>query len=240
MKRFITFILIFISYCTKAETISLATTNWPPYISKNMKNYGPVAEIIRKAFSVSGVEVKFIFAPWARSLNSAEKGLYDGIMPEYYDKDRLDNFYFSDPFFSSKVGLFKHDDLKFKFTGNYKELRNYSIAIVRGYVNTEQIDNSKELKKVVILDDVSSLKMLSKRRVDFSFMDKYVGYYLLSKNRAIKNLTFMRPPLEEKRLYVAFSKKSKRAKYFLKYFNHGLKVIRKDIPSIIKKYPSFN
>ncbi len=240
MKSIIVILTLMFNLNSHAETIVLASLDWPPYIGKDLVNKGPMAEIIRKIFSLYNIEVEIKFAPWARSLEKAKNGDYDGIFPEYYDESRLKHFDFSKVFFKGPVGFFKRNDLDYTYDGNISTLRSFRIAFVRGYVNTKKLDNAFYLKKIFLKDDYSSLKMLNKKRVELSFMDKFVGNYLIKKYHLPPTLSFIEPPIEEKGLYMAFSKNSKKSKRYLKLFNEGLKKIEKDIPKIMLKYPLFN
>ena len=85
-----------------------------------------------------------------------------------------------------------------------------------------------------------NLKKLIKKRIDLIFIDKHVAKHILKKNypQYIEELEFMNPPLEYKKLYVAFSKKRKFYNKKLNAFNKGLSSMYKDgtVRKIIKKH----
>ena len=72
--------------------------------------------------------------------------------------------------------------------------------------------------------------MLSKKRVDLVLLDKLVTEYHLKNDPYLKKLKqgiqVVEPPLENKALHIAFSKKHKEGAKYLRAFNKGLKAIR--------------
>ena len=65
-----------------ADTVtSLATTEWPPYVSQNLANNGFASEVITQAFTRVGYTVELSFMPWQRALEKVEVGQYDAAYP---------------------------------------------------------------------------------------------------------------------------------------------------------------
>ena len=71
MKKLLTLIwpaIFFISLSTSiaaSEKIRLTTGEWLPYLSEGLKHNGVGAHIVKKAFSLEGIEVEIRFFPWA-------------------------------------------------------------------------------------------------------------------------------------------------------------------------------
>lgn len=201
------------------KTVTLATLEWPPYISPQIENHGYVHELVSKVYEHAGYHCEIKFFPWARALMFAQTGTVDGLMPEYYDSSRLADFAFSSPFPGGPVGFYKHRDLNVQFAVDPRQapekalrgLSDYKFGIVRGYINTEAFDQANYLKKEAVVDDELNLKKLFKRRIDLIFIDKYVAQYLINTKYPWfdADLVFMEPALEKKDLYIAFSKKAK-------------------------------
>ena len=90
------------------KEVSLAVSDWAPYIGSDMPNYGPTAEITIEAFKRAGYKVNIVFYPaWIKATNAAKAGQADGFFPAYYAKDREEHYVFSDSFAKSPVGLLK-------------------------------------------------------------------------------------------------------------------------------------
>ncbi len=222
-----------------AETVKLATLDWEPYIGQNLEGQGFVAAIIREAFKRSGYEVSFEFMPWARVVKMASEGQYDGYAPEYYSEEVKAHSVFSDAFPGGPLGFFAKKDKNITYS-KLEDLAPLTIGVVRGYVNTAEFDAAAYLKKEEAADDLTNLKKLSKDRLDLVVIDKYVGAYLIQTEMPDQKdaLCFVYPPLEEKELFVAFSKKAPGHEAKLKAFNEGLQQIKDDgtLQAIMTKY----
>ena len=83
--------------CFAGEKVQLTNGEWPPLLSKELKNYGVVSHIVTEAFALEGIKVEYKFYPWKRALNRAEKGLADGSVIWAPTPKRVKAFYFSDP-----------------------------------------------------------------------------------------------------------------------------------------------
>lgn len=243
------------SYSQNKE-IKLATLAWEPYIGPELKNYGPVAQIIKEALKKEGYNLKLEFMPWARAKVEAEKGVdgIDGYMPKYFDKAITDKFYFSLPFFDSDVGFFikKEDKKKIEYTyvkndlnKTYDKLKNFKFGICRGYVNEEKFDLRNDLTKIDVTNDEMNLLNLLTGTVDLIFIDKNVAKYCIRNNAKLldnkNSLTFLEPEVYKHKLYIVFSKKAKDAELKLKAFNNGLGAIIKEnrINLIKNEYEDF-
>ncbi|OHD12754.1 MAG: hypothetical protein A2Y34_14335 [Spirochaetes bacterium GWC1_27_15] len=239
------FIVISFFVFSQNKIVYLVTLDWPPYISSTAKdsspqlaNYGYVAEIAYEAFKKAGYELKIDFKPWERAVKEATDGDYDGLFPEYYGEERKKDFVFSDPFPGGPLGFYKRKDFKIKFS-SLKDLKDYKIGVVRGYINTVEFDNATYLQKEDVVDDETNIKKLYFGRINLIVIDKFVGEYLIKTKfpNYYDELEFLEPPLEVKDLYIVFSKKSKDYQQKLKDFNKGLAEIKKSglIDKILKK-----
>lgn len=222
-----------------AGTIKLASLEWEPYIGPNMKDGGYVMEVIKEAYKRSGYTVQIDYLPWARAVKMAKDGDYDGYMPEYYSEDLKKDFLLSAPFQGGPLGFFKKKTSKITFK-KLEDLKDYSIGVVRGYVNTAEFDAASYLKKDEAKDDLTNLKKLIAGRIDLIICDKNVGNHIL-KTQIVQNagdVEFMEPQLEEKDLYVCITKTAPEAQKKIDDFNAALKQMKDDgtIGKIIEKH----
>ncbi len=223
----IIFILISNVYAT--ETIKIATLDWEPYIGQKLKNEGFMAEITREAFERVGYKVEYSYLPWKRAVVTTENGEYDGYFPSYWSKEREEKSIFTNVITSGPIGLFKNKGSKISFN-KLKDLMAYRIGVVRGFVNTPEFDAADYLKKDEVTDNLQNIKKLLRERVDLIVADKFVGFYLLNKYlpHMTGQLVFISPPLQDKKLYICMSKKTKKVNEKVKAFNKGLAEIKKD------------
>ena len=144
MKKFISIIvflyLLFLSGSVFAEkTVTIATTDWEPYVGQKLENYGFSAEIVTAAYSKTGYKTVFKFYPWARAVKMSEEGKADGLFPAYRNKEREEKYVFTEPYTSGLVGFFKLKGSKITYS-TLKDLTPYRIGSVRGYANTPEFD----------------------------------------------------------------------------------------------------
>lgn len=258
MKRCLYLFIFLLNYYSLAysKEIVLTTLDWEPYIGKNLKNNGPLAEVIKSALENEGYSLKLIFLPWVRAVNEAAKGHdgIDGYFPEYYDNLKEDKFIFSNPFFESKVGFYINKKNRQKIVykldksnlnNTYKNMYNLNFGVVRGYINEEIFDANQKISKIESTTDEKNLLLLNEGRVDVILIDEYVAKYYLKNNPDLlfsqNKFLFLEPPLQVHKLYIAWSKLSSEIPNKVKIFNQGLdKLIKSgELIKILKKYEEF-
>ncbi|HOO47082.1 MAG TPA: transporter substrate-binding domain-containing protein, partial [Deltaproteobacteria bacterium] len=184
MKRLFIFTLglfIFMSQDALAQkTVTLATLDWQPYVGSDMPGYGFNAEIVTEAYKRMGYTVKIEFLSWDDAVNKTQQGEFDGLFPEYYSKERAEEFLYSDFFSNSLLVFYKRKDAKISYA-SLKDLISYRIGVVKGYINTEEFDSADYLNKVEFNSDLESLNNLVEGKVDLIVIDKLVAQYLIQK-----------------------------------------------------------
>lgn len=212
-----------------AETLRLATLDWEPYVGQTLRDKGFNAEIVTEAFKRAGYQVKIDFLPWDTAIEEAKKGAYDGVFPEYYSKERSQDFVYT-YFFSNSLLVF------YKRTGSavtYKALKDlspYRIGTVRGYINTEEFDNATYLKKVEADSDEENLRKLAKDELDLIVVDKLVAQHLIRTRvtEAAGRIEPMDPPLTIHNLFVILPKKNPASEKRARAFNGAFESMEKD------------
>lgn len=214
---------------SQGKVVTLASLDWEPYIGSKISNNGYCAQIAVEAFKRSGYTVKIAYLPWERAVKESEAGNYDGLFPEYFDESRKVKFVYSDSFPGGPVGLMKRKDKAITFK-KLQDLKPYTIGIVRGYINTAEFDAASYLKKTQSEGDDVNIKNLYNKQLDLIFIDQYVAQYIIKTQfpSYASELEFIKPALEKKSLYIAFSKKGKDSDAKRKAFNDGLKAMKAD------------
>lgn len=77
----------------RAETVSIAVGEWPPYISEPLPNQGFLCEVVRQAFAEEDLDVSFHFYSWAEAYRLTVDGRYVVTMPWFRSSELL--FYLS-------------------------------------------------------------------------------------------------------------------------------------------------
>lgn len=218
--------------------VSLATTEWGPYVGEKLQDYGFTSEIIKAAFNRMGYEVRFAFMPPKRVMMQVEAGEFDAGYPAYYSDDRGDRFYYSAPFAQSVVGFYKRKDAEIDYD-TLRDLTSYKIGTCLGFAYPDEFTEADYLQKEVTRNEALNLRKLLSGRIDLFITDRAAAQAAI--NRSVpegKNaLEFMAPPLEVQKLHLIFGKHEKN-KAMLKDFNTGLQMIIDDgtVEKILKKH----
>ena len=79
------------------RVLNIIVGEWPPFVSEQSKQHGPVAHLISDLFKEAGYQVKFHFAPWGRVYSlAANSQLYDATAVWMYKPEREQDFLFSE------------------------------------------------------------------------------------------------------------------------------------------------
>ena len=220
------------------KSISLATTEWEPYVGQDLVNYGFTSEIIAEAFKRVGYRVRYSFMPPKRVMRDVETGRYDAGYPAYYSEKRARKFDYSDPFAEGPVGFYKRKDSKIFFEA-LEDLAPYKIGVCLGFAYPKGFEEAEYLKKEVARDEKLNLRKLLNRRIDLFITDKLAAQAAI--NRSVPEgkttLEFMEPPIEERRLHLIFGKNRDRQQK-IRDFNTGLRMIIGDgtVKDIMKRH----
>ncbi len=219
--------------------VTLATLQWEPYVGEQLENQGFTSEIVRAAFAATGYQVEIRFTSWARALEGAERGEVDGAYPAYHSAERERKFAMSEPFASGPLVLAARHDSSPAYD-SVRDLAGLRIGVVKGYVNTEAIDQADDLDKVVAYDDAVNLRRLLIGRLDLIVIDRETARFILDEvfpgRRA--EVVFLQPPLEKRELFVVFSRATENGREMRDAFNRGLGRIRKsgELQSILSRH----
>lgn len=247
MRRFfvtlISIIGLLVGLCAdafaKTKTVTLGTSEWPPYVMNNDEKYpGYAYEVVKAAFEAEGYHVKIRVMPWYEARKDTIKGEIDGLFPEYRSEVNLPYFVYSDSFMTGPLMLYERVDervIRLPETkvqkAFFEQLKKYRFGIVAGYTNIPAFDNNTALKKIEVVDDKANLEQLYAGEVDFILIDKLNAQYILNNELPKKYLRALKPvgsPLSHPRFYIVFSKKIDNVTELVNDFNKGLKKIKQE------------
>ncbi len=192
------------------KVISLTSIEFPPYHSKNLKNHGPVTELIITAFERVGYRVEVAYFPWARGEYLARKGQqYHGVISMWKNKEREKKYLYSDAYMDNEIGFYKRKSNVMQYS-SYQALKNYTIGTVIAYANPPGFDSAKLNVKPMVTDELNIAK-LCEERIDLVLIDKLMAKYLISKTRkrCHNKIDWMLPALEIKPMHMAISRNTK-------------------------------
>jgi polar amino acid transport system substrate-binding protein len=228
--------------------VRLATLDWEPYIGEKLPAQGYTAALIREAYKDQGWDVKIEFYPWARALHLARTGEVDGLMPEYFNSSRKNEFQYSFPFRGGPLVLYKRKGEAITFSTDpakdqdraLRALKARRFGVVRGYLNTPVFDAAHYLMKEEASDDATNLRKLVYKRIDFAVIDQRVAEYLIRTQYPdyADKIEPMQPALAENPLYIAFSLKAPNHAAARTAFDRGLANLKKNgrLDALYKKH----
>ena len=207
MKKLLLFAIILFYACNLfafEKKVTLSYGEYPPYYGKNLKNNGPMTEIIVKAYDQVGYKVKLIYINvWKRRFVYSKIGKYDGMFTMWHKKEREEFFLFSDTLPKNKIVFYKRKETDF----NKDNLEQYKIGIIRGFARPSGYEN---LKYEEVARAEQNIAKLIFKRIDLAIIDQNVGQNLLKtefkKNE--KQIIYIHPPIEEINQYLVISKKA--------------------------------
>jgi len=245
MKKSIVQLLIFIPLfwsAATADTIQLATGEWPPYTSDAMKNKGFASEIVKHVLNDMGHKTQIGFYPWRRCYQYVLWDKVWGAFPYSITVDRSEEVLFSDEIASSTSKLFFFSATPHKPTYVYNkltDLRQYKLGAVIGYFYEEMFKKAK-LNVDYVAKEKMALEKLMLGRIQLFPLNEMVGWAMIKNqfpNQA-KHFGTLEKPLNHSSLHLIINKKNSNAKQLLDQFNTQLKIFMKSpqYQTIIQKY----
>ncbi|MBU6953063.1 ABC transporter substrate-binding protein [Hahella sp. HN01] len=220
--------LFLIAAPVASETLTVATGDWPPYVSPQLKHYGVTARIVKEAFEAAGDKVVFQFFPWKRTLLMSEEGLADASFPWSHKPEREAHHYYSDSigrygyvFFHLKTTSFEWRELS--------DLRSLKVGGTNSYNYGEDfVSASKDgLFEIewVHSDELNWRKLLA-GRLDIFPSDVEAGYAelrdLFPAEQANRVTHHPHPLKPLTTMHLLFSMEKPESVERLKRFNAGL------------------
>ncbi|MGL1903221.1 MAG: transporter substrate-binding domain-containing protein [Fibrobacterales bacterium] len=214
------------------NSISIAVGEWDPYISKDLKNDGVIAQIIVEAFELEGITVQFEYEPWQRALLEVEHGTKDATPGWSPVEERKTHFYFTDSFMDESMVFFHLKDTLF----DWQTINDLSGKALGGVYYYNYLDEFEKAEKsgLITVDRTSSellnFKKLLSGRISAFPVDLNFGYSLIHKNftpEQAARLTHHKTPLYSEPVVMLMSKKVPNNKRLLTLFNKGLKSLKK-------------
>ncbi len=212
------------------KKISITTLNWPPYIGEDICKQGWVQQLTIALLASQGYEVLSTFYPWARTIREAEHGKVDILYPEYFIEStapsdvhkgtyRVKHLALSERVPGGTIAFMKRKGTIDNYKGDFYNLKNEKIGVVRGYQNTPEFDAllDKDFFSIdmAAVDDLMNARKLVGGRVNliigdptvirFSVMNSVLAPGL--KQKILDNLETVIPYIQYNYLYYAVSKK---------------------------------
>ena len=213
------------------EKIRIATGEYEPFLSENLKHNGVGLRIIREAFALEGIKVEYGFFPWKRSYNFAKYGDWDATATWANKAGRDKDFYFSDPLYQSASVFFHLKTYKFDWN-TLDDLKGISIGATDGYTYPPKFFQAIKNQSLNVDFDSSPVlnyKKLLKGRIEIFPNNIDVGYATLASKftqQELESVTHHPRFFTNNPTYLIFSKKIKKNIRMRDLFNKGLKRLK--------------
>jgi len=220
-------LLVSFTGITRAETVILSTTDFPPYEFANPENglKGFDLEVIEAAFKRVGIETEFTFLPWKRAVEQSKLGQFAGLFSCSYLADREEFFIFSDTISESGHAYFLRKDFSGYEPTNIEDAKSLKVASVLGWA---QLDIMKDAGAQVVAYRSEELlfKNLLKGMVDYAYLNLQSSRYRAKLLGLSDQLRYI--PTTKKTFHICFSKKWPGIEQIVPKFSRGLALIKED------------
>jgi polar amino acid transport system substrate-binding protein len=225
-------------YPVVIKHLTIAGTQWPPFIARSLPGQGLSVEIVSAVLVRAGYEVNMVFAPWKRVIKGMKQGEFDLSVAAWKSTKREQYLDFSDAYFNNQLVGIKHKESSFQLNNLDEALsQSLSLGLMNDYAYSpkiQQYPNRRYFKQYNGL-----FRMIAAKDLDFSLLDQNVAKYYLEQTPALKNsLQVTTTSLEVKPLHISMIKQHPAVQEVIKDFNRYLKIYLKsnDYRTLLKRY----
>lgn len=203
--------LLFLGSLCHAETWKIITLDWPPYTTEKDEELGAACKALKEALRSVGVEVEFIFMPWARGIYEVKKSEYVGIFPVWNNGAHKEGK-LSPMLFTSPIGFVYNKNATHAWT-KLEDFKGLNIGIVQSYEYPEEIlDLGKKdfFHLQTVTSDEQNLHKVAYKRIDLTIVDLVNARYLTEvRHPELKDLLSFDPKAYQKAgLYISLKNDS--------------------------------
>ncbi len=234
-------IMIDHSYCEEAKTLKFATGEYAPYVSKEMVDYGMVAEIISATVKEMGFKPEYLFYSWKRCEASVKRARVWATFPYAYTEERAKHFLYSDELIvaTNKFFYYKKRFEKKIIWNKLEDLMSFKMGGVLGYFYEKEF-NQVGLDMYYSDTEKTALKVLKFGRIDLLPLDEAIGWSLIRKDypQEIDDFGVLEKAYITTGNYLMVSKNYPDSQKLLNKFNIAFRKIKHEgvIDQILKKY----
>ncbi len=195
---------------------------YPPYMFGTTPAKGLYSEIIRTAFSLSGITTEVTGYPWKRALSLGREGKV-AIGGIYQNLDRMALFDYSDPIYRETLRVWVKAGHGFPFNGVI-DLQGKRVGINRGWSYGEVFDSARRaglFKAEEAADNQANLKKLILGRVECIVADELSLSQIVYRMGWRTEVETLDLPVTVNSVHLVFAKHTQQA-HLLDRFNQGL------------------
>ena len=194
-----------------ARTYQVIGTTFP-FISdfNNGELSGLGIDIAREIAARTGLDIEINLYPWKRALFMMKHGKADMLIGPYKSKERLDYMIFSaSPFYRDELFFFKRADDDFTWHGDFSELRQQSIATVRGWAYSDKFRQARPMLEIADIPSTQiAVRMLERGRVRLFASHQRETEKVLGQLELDQQITPLYPSISHKDGFFAYSRQT--------------------------------
>lgn len=223
-------VLLSVKVVANAETLKLATVEWPPFYSSSLPENGFYSALTKEIFKRAGYDIQIKFLPWKRALESARNGSYDGLLGAYFSEDRAKDFVYTEEV-ANNDEVFVQKKGKGITYSTINDLKAFKIGGMRGGAQVE------ELKKMGFNIDeaansIPNMQKLAAGRLDLIIVGKQEFNFQLANEPVLHNFQnlfdVLEPPYKSFGLFNPITKRRPDAMEIVAKFNSALAEVKAD------------
>lgn len=224
------------------QAVKLMANTSPPYADQQLPEQGLALELVKHVFARTDYTPDIVIESWARALEGAEIGVYEGLATAWYTPERNKELLFSEPYLNSELIILKLRTNP-RTQGNYTSLEQLAgglLGVRVDYAYGIDFGAVENLKLVEENHLIQNLLNLLNGSVDFVIGDQRTVVMQLNEYLADQTARFevLDIELPGRARHVAINRSFPDHEKIIAAFNAGLEAARKDgsLEAILKRW----
>ena len=232
MKNLILMLSLLVAVVNNASahawrTLTIATTEYPPYTSTEMEHNGYINHIISEAFLKVGVDVDFETMSWEDAVANAKTGQYDAVSYANFTRVYSVDFWLSEPITSESLVFVANKAIPIDRWDNLEQLEQYKIGVTKGYAyNDELFAFFKQAPNTVTFEtDKANLEALIDGDIKLFPIDELTAWYMLQRDFTAfdrDEIKMLKPFISTVTTHLLIPRENDDAQLLMALFNKGL------------------
>jgi polar amino acid transport system substrate-binding protein len=217
---------------SKISNIRISNGEWAPYTGKNLTGYGCDSMVVTEVFKQMDIAVVYDFFPWARAMQVAKTGEYDGTIEWDNTLEFQRDFYISSDSITEQEWVFFFQADHPLEWNSIDDLAGKKIGTTSGYLYSDafskQLKDTRFVFEAASSDEANFRKLLS-GRIDVFPMERNVGNAIL-KNKfsteEIRQITYNPKPISTFRPHLLLNRLRPENQEQISKFDQKLKLLK--------------
>lgn len=169
-----------------SEKLIVSTGEFPPFVYKeNDQLRGISVEVISTILDQMKVNYEIIMEPWNRGQYELTSGNRFGLFPYVETRERLKNYVFSEPFYSTELNnnyfiAYGKEPSELKAIKDWDDINDYKIGGVYGYYYLDAFSERK-ISLDMSANELECLQKLRDGKIDLAVFNPLVVKFLTEK-----------------------------------------------------------